>query len=125
MLRQSDIAANLVVKVQAHANGVLLSSRVGMGSSSPYPMCSIPARVKQIVQRSVMDWLFIIVSATKPYSPARLPIRLTYGILAKIRDVGIPILALKRLQESHTKKMLGEDQKFSEDDQHHNETSVK
>jgi len=48
-----------------------------------------------------------------------------HGILAKIRDVGIPILALKRLQESHAKTTLGEDQEFSEDDQHHNETLVK
>ena len=39
-----------------------------------------------------------------------------HGILAKIRDVGIPILALKRLQESHSKTMLGEDQEFSEGD---------
>ncbi len=48
-----------------------------------------------------------------------------HGILAKIRDVGIPILALEQLPESHSKKTLGKDQESSEDDQHRNETSVK
>jgi len=38
-----------------------------------------------------------------------------HGILAKIRDIGIPLLALKRLQESHSQKMPEEDQEFSKD----------
>jgi hypothetical protein len=37
-----------------------------------------------------------------------------HGILAKIRDIGIPILAFKQLQESDTQTVLGEDQELSD-----------
>jgi hypothetical protein len=35
-----------------------------------------------------------------------------HGILAKIRDIGIPILALKRLQESQAQTILDENQEL-------------
>lgn len=37
-----------------------------------------------------------------------------HGILAKIRDIGIPILALKQLHESYAKPMPGEKKKGAE-----------
>jgi hypothetical protein len=36
-----------------------------------------------------------------------------HGILAKIRDIGIPILALRRIQMPDTKAILEEDRKHS------------
>ena len=37
-----------------------------------------------------------------------------HGILAKIRDLGIPLLALKRLHESSAKTIVGRDQELAD-----------